>query len=269
MGRYGVKPELMENPLSLVTLLLLLAGPSAAAEPTIGNRSLRNEPDVTGTNVSYVQCLLKGGVTRTFRNIANSKTWLEYNGSDLLFTWTEDARDVGSVYLSDATGDTRRLLDLQAQKVTVTGADDGPLCSITAAAAAAPSDGGSHHVANSSSSDRRMAPFGWSSDGPIDGTSCVQILESADPHTWSDNYFCSPYDIGMRWSSAGVIPGMTCVQTLETADPHTWADNYLCLPPTSPYRFLWSSAGPNETKTCIQWIESADPHTWNDNYLCW
>ena len=31
-----------------------------------------------------------------------------------------------------------------------------------------------------------------------------------------------------RWSSAGPIRGMRCVQWLETADPHTWSDNYLC-----------------------------------------
>ena len=32
-----------------------------------------------------------------------------------------------------------------------------------------------------------------------------------------------------QWSSAGRVPGMECVQILEVADPHTWSDNYLCF----------------------------------------
>lgn len=50
--------------------------------------------------------------------------------------------------------------------------------------------------------------FAWNSAGPISGYHCTQILESADPHTWHDNYFCQIAgpgikNIGMRWSSAG------------------------------------------------------------------
>ena len=67
---------------------------------------------------------------------------------------------------------------------------------------------------------------------------------------------------------AGPIAGQRCTRILETADPHTWADNYLCVPPDSPYNFQWSSAGPVGGKECVQWIEPADPHTWNDNFLC-
>ena len=67
---------------------------------------------------------------------------------------------------------------------------------------------------------------------------------------------------------AGPIAGQKCTRILETADPHTWADNYLCAPQDSPYSFQWSSAGPVGGKECIQWLEPADPHTWHDNFLC-
>ena len=73
----------------------------------------------------------------------------------------------------------------------------------------------------------------------------------------------------------GIIPGNNrCTQIVESADPHTWNDNYLCIPwadltsSSNRYIFQWSSAGPIPGKKCIQWHESADPHTWMDNYLC-
>ena len=53
------------------------------------------------------------------------------------------------------------------------------------------------------------------------GRVCTQILEVADPHTWSDNYLCAERDYGFRWSSAGPIAGMTCTAIIESADPHT------------------------------------------------
>lgn len=111
--------------------------------------------------------------------------------------------------------------------------------------------------------------FAWSCSGQVSGMSCVQILETADLHTWNDNYFCSKNAIGMRWSSAGPIAGMRCTQILETADPDTWNDNYLCVPNEAAYTLLWSSAGPIADRKCVQWLEASDPHTWNDNYLCW
>jgi hypothetical protein len=114
-----------------------------------------------------------------------------------------------------------------------------------------------------------MPTFRWSSAGPIRGMVCTQTLEPADPHTWSDNYFCANQDIGMRWSYAGPIRGMECTQILETADPHTWSDNYLCVPRRSSVSFRWSSAGPIRGMQCVQWLETADPHTWSDNYLCY
>jgi len=115
--------------------------------------------------------------------------------------------------------------------------------------------------------------FAWSSAGPIAGKKCTQIVEMADPHTWSDNYFCWTQDHGkknpnIQWRSWGKIPGMRCTQILEAADPHTWSDNYLCVPHDSPYNFRWSSAGPIAGLQCIQWLEASDPHTWSDNYLC-
>ena len=72
----------------------------------------------------------------------------------------------------------------------------------------------------------------------------------------------------MQWSSAGQIFGMYCIQIIESADPHTWSDNFLCFPKSTPLNLQWSSAGPISGKACIRWHEAADPHTWGDNYLC-
>jgi hypothetical protein len=108
----------------------------------------------------------------------------------------------------------------------------------------------------------------WSSAGPISGRYCTQIVESADPHTWNDNYLCADADYGIRWSSAGPISGMRCTQISEPSDPDTWNDNYLCVPSNSPLKLGWSYAGPLASRFCVQWFEAADPHTWSDNYLC-
>lgn len=111
--------------------------------------------------------------------------------------------------------------------------------------------------------------FKWSSAGPIPGLICTQIVEIADPHTWTDNYLCSSRQLNLRWSSAGPISGMRCTQIHEAADPHTWSDNYLCIPNNSDLRFFWSSAGSIDNLRCVRIVESADPHTWQDNYLCY
>uniref|UniRef100_A0A7M5UL02 Cnidarian restricted protein n=1 Tax=Clytia hemisphaerica TaxID=252671 RepID=A0A7M5UL02_9CNID len=49
--------------------------------------------------------------------------------------------------------------------------------------------------------------------------------------TWLDNFLCVPSDSPFRfsWSSAGPIKGKKCIQWHESADPHTWHDNYLCM----------------------------------------
>ena len=112
-------------------------------------------------------------------------------------------------------------------------------------------------------------PLYWSSAGPISGKHCTQLIESADPHTWSDNYLCADVNYGFLWSSAGPISGMRCTQFQEPSDPHTWMDNYLCVPHDSRLQLSWSSAGPISGKRCTQIIEPTDPHTWNDNYLCY
>merc|ERR1719494_189905 len=114
--------------------------------------------------------------------------------------------------------------------------------------------------------------FAWSSAGRVTGKVCTQILEPADPHTWSDNYFCwtqgGRKNLKISWSNSGSIPGMRCTQIHEGADPHNWSNNYLCVPHDSPYNFRWSSAGPISGLQCVQWVETSDPHTWTDNYLC-
>jgi|GEM_PF-2078650 len=91
----------------------------------------------------------------------------------------------------------------------------------------------------------------WTSAGPVDaglttinGLTCVQTRESADPDTWYDNYLCAPRDYGFRWNSAGEIPGMFCTQWYEGADlAHTWYDNYLCEPINSTVNLSWTSSG--------------------------
>ncbi len=117
----------------------------------------------------------------------------------------------------------------------------------------------------------RVGPFAWNCAGPIEGMTCTQIVETSDPHTWTDNYFCSDQQRQLRWSSAGPIEGMTCTQITEGSEPaaHAWNDNFLCAPSWLPYRFRWSSAGPIAGLQCLPWAEPGDPHTWNDNFLCW
>jgi hypothetical protein len=75
--------------------------------------------------------------------------------------------------------------------------------------------------------------FVWSSAGPVPNMSCVQWLEASDPHTWNDNFLCSPTDYGVKWSFAGPIAGLNCTKIEEPAEPllEAWTDNYLCAPP--------------------------------------
>ncbi|XP_066929236.1 uncharacterized protein [Clytia hemisphaerica] len=49
--------------------------------------------------------------------------------------------------------------------------------------------------------------------------------------TWLDNYLCVPNNspFHFSWSSAGPIKGKKCIRWYESADPHTWHDNYLCM----------------------------------------
>ena len=50
-------------------------------------------------------------------------------------------------------------------------------------------------------------------------------------HSWLDNFLCIPNDapFDFDWSVAGPIKGKSCIQWLESVDPHTWKDNYLCM----------------------------------------
>jgi hypothetical protein len=50
-----------------------------------------------------------------------------------------------------------------------------------------------------------MLSFQWSSSGPIQGKSCIQIIEPSDPHTWQDNYLCpSILDADVHRKSDGI-----------------------------------------------------------------
>ena len=68
----------------------------------------------------------------------------------------------------------------------------------------------------------------------------------------------------------GPISGVKCTQIIESADPHGWDNNYLCVPNDAPYQFVWSSALAIKGKKCLKWSEPAEywQHTWGDNYLC-
>ena len=112
--------------------------------------------------------------------------------------------------------------------------------------------------------------FKWSSAGQPDSRlwSCIRTDEPTDPHTWTDNYFCSSRHVGLRWSYYGALSGMNCTNVKETADPYGWDNNYVCVPTGANFTFSWSSAGAISGKTCTKWSEGSDPHTWNDNYLC-
>jgi hypothetical protein len=117
--------------------------------------------------------------------------------------------------------------------------------------------------------DRRK--LSWNSSGPIPGKWCTFIDEGADPDSWTDNYFCSDVNEGIRWSNSGPISGMRCTQITEPAEPaaHTWNDNYICVPTSSSLNFTWAYDGPILGKQCVSWNEFGDPHTWDDNFLCY
>jgi hypothetical protein len=114
----------------------------------------------------------------------------------------------------------------------------------------------------------------------VTGYTCIPITEPRESTTngWTNNYFCSATDEGIRWSSIGPISGMRCTQITEPSDLHgvdaanniyPWSNNYLCVPPTSATYFHWSHAGVVTGKTCVPWPESSDASGWNDNYLCY
>jgi len=121
------------------------------------------------------------------------------------------------------------------------------------------------------SCDRTDGQFTFSCDGEEPGLHCLNVDEPQDPESWSDNYFCSKRDLGMKWSVSGPVPGMDCTAVFEAADPQAgaWSDDYLCLPKQSPWAFSYSSAGPIAGKSCVQWNEPADlDQSWSDNYVC-
>src|SRR5262249_17857635 len=106
--------------------------------------------------------------------------------------------------------------------------------------------------------------FSFSGAGPLDGKHCVNVNEPGDPDTWTDNYFCSDKDVGMKWSYQGPLDGMDCVNVTEPSDGEAavWNDNYLCLPRGSQYRFTWSFAGPIAGQTCVRWFEHVENASW-------
>jgi len=120
------------------------------------------------------------------------------------------------------------------------------------------------------SCDRSAGPFTFSCDGPQPNQRCVNVNEPGDPDSWSDNYFCSTKDVGLKWSFSGPLEGLDCTPVREAAEAHAqaWSDNVLCVPKQSPWKLSFSSAGPIAGRDCVQWNEPSDPHSWNDNYLC-
>ncbi|MCL4756205.1 MAG: M15 family metallopeptidase [Myxococcales bacterium] len=113
--------------------------------------------------------------------------------------------------------------------------------------------------------------FTFSSDGPNDGQHCISVNEPSDPDSWSDNYLCTPEDVGLEWSIAGPITGKRCVAVTEPSgnDGEGWDDNYLCLPEDSPFVLSWSVVDPTDTAGCLRFAELADPEgSWQDDWLC-
>ncbi len=118
--------------------------------------------------------------------------------------------------------------------------------------------------------DTREGDVARSCDGPEPRMTCVNVQEPSDPHTWSDNHFCSATDLGIAWSFSGPREGMRCVAITEPSEPAAqgWGDNYLCAPESAPWEFAWSFAGPIAGIRCLRWSEPADPDAWTDNFLC-
>ena len=100
---------------------------------------------------------------------------------------------------------------------------------------------------------------------------CTSLRETADPHSWNNNYLCASEALGIRFKTAGKLEGMDCVNLNEEADREgTWFDNYLCLPKSSEFRFVWSSEGIIDGKECLSMHEEKEPYinSWWDNFLC-
>ncbi|MEM9491707.1 MAG: hypothetical protein AAGC55_21350, partial [Myxococcota bacterium] len=70
----------------------------------------------------------------------------------------------------------------------------------------------------------------WSSGGPRNDMSCVQVNEPDDPHSWHDNFLCSPFGSGLSfWTKTDGIEDLTrCVSLDSGEDPDSWSNNYLC-----------------------------------------
>ncbi|WP_163868039.1 hypothetical protein [Myxococcus eversor] len=113
----------------------------------------------------------------------------------------------------------------------------------------------------------------FSASGPIPGMHCVAISVPEDPYGWSNNYLCSPTDLGFVWhdGSTGVPrPEMRCTIVNERRERFAsrWDEKFLCIPHDSPLTITWSSEGPLLGKECVNFKEPEDPHGWEYNYLC-
>ena len=120
--------------------------------------------------------------------------------------------------------------------------------------------------------------FKWTYNGRIDGMHCIRVHEPSDDHAkWSDNYLCSPLDLGVQWSYSGAILGMRCTQVSEPHEPFDtkWADNFLCVPRSSPLHFAWfhdglPDWGASGAIPCVRVLEPSEGgNIWLDNYLCY
>ena len=113
--------------------------------------------------------------------------------------------------------------------------------------------------------------FSFSDDGPVEGMSCVQVVEPDDADGWANDHVCGPAGLSLTWSAKGPVTGLDCTNIDEPAEPQAaaWADDFVCLPPNSGHKLTWSHAGPIAGKDCLRWFEHADTSpTWSDNWLC-
>jgi hypothetical protein len=113
--------------------------------------------------------------------------------------------------------------------------------------------------------------FSYSESGEIEDQFCINLDEPEDSNSWSDNYLCTPRDIGIRWSHQGPISGMVCTKVSESSEPEQegWDDNYICTPEDFGLEFHNHGAPTDPGTACVAITESTDPNSWNDNFLCW
>jgi len=149
----------------------------------------------------------------------------------------------------------------------------GPLAGLSCVQWSEPAAGsfGDNYLCTTPVYEFSAGSFTFKADGPVAGKACVLVDEPSDPDTWSNNYFCSDANIGMKWSAGGPIDGMRCTLVDEPGDAQAaaWEDNFICVPSDSEHTLAWSHGGAIEGQSCVRWLDhEGDAGAWLDNWLC-